>query len=189
MSDTALDAVSSATLSAGTQTFTWDLTDSTGNYVPDGIYNVKVEGTLYWSSNALYTAQIDTTKAISGNIEVLETRSEPDNGENQTMLGNVKVTALSDDENTGDVEDGILGNTLSWSYDRTSRDITIAGNMDENEYVFIASYESGGKFIDISSYDGYGKAVAVARKAEKVKLFCLDSAFVPKWPNVDVRTA
>ena len=92
MSDDALDAVSSATLQDGRQSFVWDLTDSKDKAVPQGQYTVKVEGTLYWSSNVVYSGTIDTGKAQNGAITVQKKRSEPNNTRNADMIQHVKMT-------------------------------------------------------------------------------------------------
>ena len=92
MSDKELDAISSATPKSGTQHFTWDLTDSQDKEVPAGKYFIKLEGTLFAGSNAVYTGTIDTGKAAPGPIEVVLERSEPDNPKNATMLQNVQMS-------------------------------------------------------------------------------------------------
>ena len=94
MTDGELDAISGATPGTGAQSFSWDMTDEEGNCVPDGVYTVLVEGTLYWSNTVLYTAELDTTDAIGGELAVTETRSEPDNPENETMIENVRITVF-----------------------------------------------------------------------------------------------
>ena len=89
MSDTEVDAVSGPTPQAGHVTYLWDITDDAGNRVDDGVYRIIIEGTLYWSSSVLYTAEIDLSNATEGTLEFSATRSEPDNTQNETMLGNV----------------------------------------------------------------------------------------------------
>ena len=92
MTDSELDAISSATPKSGDQHFTWDLTDSQGKKVPAGKYFIKLEGTLYAGSNAVYTGTIDTGKAAPGPIEVVLERSEPTTTKNATMLQNVAMS-------------------------------------------------------------------------------------------------
>lgn len=92
LSDEQIDAVSGASLQDGIQSFVWDLTDDEGNTVPAGIYTVKLEGTLFWSSSVVYTGIVDIQNDKSGEIEVIEERSEPDNTENEEMIQNVKMT-------------------------------------------------------------------------------------------------
>ena len=96
MSDAEIDAISGATPGSGKLTFSWDLTDANGDRVPDGIYTIKVEGTLYWSSTVLCTAELDTANAVAGELTVKETRSEPNNTENETMLQNVRITVVAE---------------------------------------------------------------------------------------------
>ena len=92
MSDSEIDVISGATPKAGAQHFTWDLTDKDGKKVPAGKYFIKLEGTLYQGSNAVYTGTIDTSKAAPGPIEVVLERSEPATTKNETMLQNVKMS-------------------------------------------------------------------------------------------------
>jgi len=95
MSDDEIDAVSSATLGTGTHSFSWDLTDENGKRVIDGVYTVKVEGTLYWESNILFSSQVDIGSPISGDYEVTAIRSEPDTQENMDMIDNVRIDMVS----------------------------------------------------------------------------------------------
>lgn len=90
LSNKEIDAISGATLRTGSQKFTWDLTGSDGKKVPDGKYFVKLEGTLYWSSNVLYSSQVE----ISGGIKagkVQKSRSEESNSQNGDMIQNVRI--------------------------------------------------------------------------------------------------
>ena len=93
MTDEEIDAISSATPNAGDLEYVWDMTDDKGNRVPEGRYTIKIEGTLYWSSNALYTAEIDTENTAEGELEYEEIRSEPDNTENADMITDLRITA------------------------------------------------------------------------------------------------
>lgn len=95
MSDDQIDAVSSATPSAGSLRYFWDLTDQNGDRVPNGIYTVYVEGTLYWESNVLFSANLDTRETEPGELTVEMLRSDPDNSENENMLRNVQISALA----------------------------------------------------------------------------------------------
>lgn len=92
MSDEEIDAVSSATPAEGALSYTWDMTDEDGNRVPDGVYFIKVEGTLYWESNVLFTAKIDTEQTPEGNLEFETVRSAPDSSENETMITEMQMT-------------------------------------------------------------------------------------------------
>lgn len=99
MNDTEIDAISSATLGNGRQDFFWNLTDKDGKEVPDGIYYVKLEGTLYWTSNVLYTGKIDTRNGSQSEIQVEEKRSENGNSQNENMIQNVRMTFSARNEN------------------------------------------------------------------------------------------
>ena len=93
MTDEELDTVSGATPASGQQKFVWNLTDVKGNQVPDGIYTVKIEGSLYWEDNILYTAEIDLGKEHSGTVDVQITPNT-ENHENETMLQDVEVKTM-----------------------------------------------------------------------------------------------
>ena len=92
MSDVEIDAISSATPSEGELTYSWDLTDENGNRVPDGEYTIKLEGTLYWESNVLYTAKVNMLKTQDGDIAVEELRSAPEVQENNEMIQAVEIS-------------------------------------------------------------------------------------------------
>ena len=96
MSDDEIDVISSATPQTGNIRFEWELTDEAGNQVPDGRYFIKAEGTLYWSSNVLYTGEIAIPGAVPGEIEVIMERSEPENADNEDMMQNVRMEAVSE---------------------------------------------------------------------------------------------
>jgi hypothetical protein len=68
MDKISVDAVSGATPKTGPLTYTWDLTDSSGNSVVPGEYLVFVEGTLRWKNQVLYTGIID----IGGGLSTIE---------------------------------------------------------------------------------------------------------------------
>lgn len=91
MSDEEIDAVSSATLQDGSQSLVWDLTDNDGNAASKGKYTVKLEGTLFWSSNVVYSGTIDIENDEPGEIDVQEKRSEPGNVDNEGMIRNVTM--------------------------------------------------------------------------------------------------
>ena len=91
LSDEEIDTISSATLQAGSQSFVWDLTDGEGKLVPDGRYYVRLEATLLWSSNVLFTGEIDLPGDAPGEIDVRIDRSEPENTENENMIQNVRM--------------------------------------------------------------------------------------------------
>lgn len=93
LSDKEIDAVSSATLNNGNQKFIWDLTDSNGSKVADGKYFIKVEGTLYWQSNVLYSAQVDLSDGSLKVGEIQQNRSEQANTKNENMILNVRIFA------------------------------------------------------------------------------------------------
>lgn len=107
MSDVEIDAVSSATPQAGTQHYSWDLTDENGQRVSDGRYYIRLEGTLYWSSNVLYTGMVDLNDTAPGELEITAERSEPENTDNETMIQNVRMSAMAENKNAVD-------NTANW---------------------------------------------------------------------------
>ncbi len=107
LTDTEIDAISSATPQTGAQHFVWDLTDDNGQRVSDGRYYIMLEGTLYWSSNVLYTGMVDLNDTAPGELEITAERSEPDNTDNETMIQNVRMSAMAENKNTVD-------NTANW---------------------------------------------------------------------------
>ena len=100
MTDDEIDAVSSATFKTGSQKLVWDFTDDNGNIVAEGVYTLKLEGTLYWTSNVVYSAQIDISNLETGALSVTKVRSEPETSENANMIENVSmaVTEIANEE-------------------------------------------------------------------------------------------
>ena len=88
--DVQLDAVTGATpQNGGTQTFTWDFTDENGKTVPSGTYKVKVEATLFFDSDIIYTGTF-TTKDKPGNI-VLTSELTKSDEQHKDMVTDVKA--------------------------------------------------------------------------------------------------
>ena len=88
--DMQLDAVTGATPQAGgMQTFTWDFTDEQGKAVPQGIYKVKVEATLIFDSDIVYTGTF-STKDKPGNITLTSELTKPDE-QHKDMVTDVKA--------------------------------------------------------------------------------------------------
>jgi hypothetical protein len=88
--DVQLDAITGATpQNGGTQTFTWDFTDENGKAVPSGTYKVKVEATLFFDSDIIYTGTF-TTKDKSGNITLTSELTKPDE-QHKDMVTEVKA--------------------------------------------------------------------------------------------------
>lgn len=96
MDETEIDAISGATPQQGHQHFEWDLTDDAGQKIPSGKYSVKLEGTLFWSSNVVYTGVFSVEEAGEGELELLTERSEPDNKDNENMIQNVRMTIMTE---------------------------------------------------------------------------------------------
>lgn len=53
-----VDAVTSATQQPGRQSLAWDCTDAAGQPVAPGKYVYKLEGTLFWAKEVLWTGEI-----------------------------------------------------------------------------------------------------------------------------------
>ena len=100
MTDDELDAVSGATPQQGTLTYTWDLTDDSSNPVTDGVYHIFVEGSLYWESSILFSAEIDLNHPESGALSVTEERNQPEQAENADMISNMEVIMMAQENNT-----------------------------------------------------------------------------------------
>ena len=87
--DVQLDAVTGATPQSGVQTFTWDFTDEQGKVVPQGTYKVKVEATLIFDSDIVYTGTF-STKDKPGNITLTSELTKPDE-QHKDMVTDVKA--------------------------------------------------------------------------------------------------
>ena len=88
--DVQLDAVTGATpQNGGTQTFTWDFTDENGKAVSSGTYKVKVEATLFFDSDIIYTGTF-TTKDKPGDIALTSELTKADE-QHKDMVTDVKA--------------------------------------------------------------------------------------------------
>ena len=95
MTNQEIDALSAATPRPGELVYVWDFTNEAGEKVPEGIYTIHVEGTFYWESDVLYTAVIDTAQ-VAEEIAVKMERTAPDTHENENMITEVTVKAVSE---------------------------------------------------------------------------------------------
>ena len=88
--DVQLDAVTGATpQNGGAQTFTWDFTDENGKAVPSGTYKVKVEATLFFDSDIIYTGAF-TTKDKPGVVALTSELTKADE-QHKDMVTDVKA--------------------------------------------------------------------------------------------------
>ena len=99
MTNQEIDALSAATPRPGELVYVWDFTNETGEKVPEGIYTIHVEGTFYWESDVLYSAVIDTAQ-LAEEIAVEMERTAPDTHENENMISEVTVKAISEGRET-----------------------------------------------------------------------------------------
>ena len=95
MTNQEIDVLSAATPRPGELVYVWDFTNETGEKVSEGIYTIHVEGTFYWESDVLYSAVIDTAQ-VAEEIAVKMERTAPDTHENENMISEVTVKAISE---------------------------------------------------------------------------------------------
>lgn len=86
-----VDAVSGATPSNGRLHYIWDGKDDQGKTVSAGTYTVFLEGTLYWNTRVLYSAQVQWGGPSSASLPV-KVRKNGTSDRNKDMLDNVKIT-------------------------------------------------------------------------------------------------
>ena len=86
-----VDAVSGATPSNGRLHYIWDGKDDQGKTVSAGTYTVFLEGTLYWNTRVLYSAQVQWGGPSSASLPV-KVHKTSTSDRNKDMLDNVKIT-------------------------------------------------------------------------------------------------
>ena len=94
MSSDQVDAVSGATPSTGSITYTWDGTDSRGAAVPNGNYMLILEGTLRWENQVYYRAPIAIGSGAAAARVSVEYAGERDTAAERAMIGSVAVRVL-----------------------------------------------------------------------------------------------
>ena len=99
MTNQEIDVLSAATPRPGELVYVWDFTNEAGEKVSEGIYTIHVEGTFYWESDVLYSAVIDTAQ-LAEEIAVEMERTAPDTHENENMISEVTVKAISEGRET-----------------------------------------------------------------------------------------
>lgn len=96
MTDEALDAVSGATPQEGELEYVWDFIDDNGNPIPDGKYRIFVEGSLYWESEILFSAELELEQGNIQNLTAVQVeRNGTDQDTNAQMLTNVEVAVMN----------------------------------------------------------------------------------------------
>ena len=90
MDDSELDALSGATPDGGLLSYTWDLTDESGDAVEKGVYRMILEATLYWDSETVFSDEIDLSHPEQP-VTVREERTRSDVDTNAGMIANVTV--------------------------------------------------------------------------------------------------
>lgn len=95
MYDSKADAVSGATPRAGQQTYIWDCKDDQGNIVPNGEYHFYLEGTLYWSSDVLFSSSFTVGNESKNTIQIAEKYTE-NTETNRNMISSVTATYAVD---------------------------------------------------------------------------------------------
>lgn len=86
-----VDAVSGATPSNGRLHYIWDGKDDQGKTISAGTYTVFLEGTLYWNTRVLYSAQVQWGGPSSASLPV-KVHKTGTSDRNKDVLDNVKIT-------------------------------------------------------------------------------------------------
>jgi len=93
-----------ATPKASQLSYIWNLKDSQGNTVPDGIYYLLIEGSLCWDNRVIYSTDIEVGDDIvvgeiihtfiygTGDYANALTEDAPE----RSMITNVKVSSVDD---------------------------------------------------------------------------------------------
>jgi len=92
MTKTQVDVITGATPRAGTLTYTWDGTDSSGASVPNGDYVIFLEGTLRWENQVYYRAPIRLGQGPAAAQVSVEYSSDP--MPERAMIDDVRVRTL-----------------------------------------------------------------------------------------------
>jgi hypothetical protein len=94
MSETQVDAVSSATPSAGNLVYTWDLTDDAGALVSAGQYTIYLEASLRFENSALYQGMLNIG---GGPVEITpEAQYSGDSAAERGMISDVLMSYSMD---------------------------------------------------------------------------------------------
>ena len=95
MSRSQIDAVSGATPSTGTVTYTWDGTNSAGAAVPAGDYVLVLEGTLRWENQVYYRAPFHLGQgAATPQVNIEYISGDRDTTAERAMIRDVRVRVL-----------------------------------------------------------------------------------------------
>ena len=86
-----IDAMSSATPKAGTQTVEWDLTDASGKTVNAGVYVYRIEACLLMENNVLWTGDIRVGDARQTSQPTVSYYPETAENLGRTLISDISI--------------------------------------------------------------------------------------------------
>lgn len=91
LTDAELDAISGPTPDSGDLTYSWDLTDSKGQPVPDGTYAIVVEGSVRGENAVIYSSEVKLP--LKAEVQTAEAKFIGGETEDHRMITNVTITS------------------------------------------------------------------------------------------------
>jgi hypothetical protein len=98
MDEGTVDSISGATPKAGSLSYAWDLTDTSGNTVAPGDYQFFVEGSLRWKNRVLYSGVItvgDAPAEVEASVESIYEASDDQAALSQDSAENAMLGAVT----------------------------------------------------------------------------------------------
>ena len=99
--------------------------------------------------------------------------------------GAVEITSQPEDSSQGALRDDKTGQTVQWQYEDGTVKLTDSANALSGSLVYVAEYDSNGKMLNVQMLSAAKLAATVSDEADLVKLFWVDSAFVPRSSAAD----
>ena len=98
--------------------------------------------------------------------------------------GGVTVTS----EESPDEDRGVVADSITWTYDRSSKILDIEGAIPVDQSLFVASYDKNGKMIDLSIILNETFGMDFKSGTWKLKLFVLNKTMEPQGEASEILT-
>ena len=80
------------------------------------------------------------------------------------------------------------GQEVQWSYNPSTKTVTVTGAVSDRNAVYVGSYDATGKMLSLEVITTSGTTVQATDGANSISLFWLDSNLIPKSRKQAIRT-
>jgi len=148
--------------------------------------NIQVSGTTALNKTPL----VNVADGYAGNVVYYN--SEGVQGETMTIEEATEAIAVAVSSGQpyvrlkADSVHGTLGTNdeLRWSYNHTSNQVSVTGFVSDVGSIYMVSYNKDGKLLSVSKATDSNRQTSIPNNAALIKLFWLNSGFLPICENI-----